>query len=452
LDTTNDWQPRPLGELIRLQKGVSYKGEFLDKPGPWLLGLGTIALGGGLMLDKARTYSGPIRDSQRASPGDLILAVVGITPEGSVIGSPALIPPTAVGEFAVTHHVARAEVISKDSADVRFLYYLLRDREFADYVRGVQYGSTVPAVSIPDVLSYEAGIPPLPEQRAIARVLGSLDDKIELNRRMNQSLEEICRALFKFWFVDFGPVRAKAEGRWKKGESLPGMPADMWDLWPSEFVESEIGEIPRGWACRTFQDVLHDLESGSRPTGGASENVDGAVPSIGAENVLGLGRYDYGKTRYVPRTFFEELKRGVLRPGDVLLYKDGAQIGRRSYLDEGFPFEECCVNEHVFILRAHPPLTQRYLYFWLDQDWMAEEIVSRNAGSAQPGLNQPAVYGLPVVVPSDGVIGAFDSRVAPLTQRIFSGQLESRTLGQVRDALLPKLLSGEIRVRGRGTQ
>lgn len=120
--------------MIRLQKGVSYKGEFLDKPGPRLLGLGTIALGGGLMLDKARTYSGPIRNRQRASPGDLILAVVGITPEGSVIGSPALIPPTAAGEFAITHHVAKAEIISKDAADVRFLYYLLRDRDFADYV------------------------------------------------------------------------------------------------------------------------------------------------------------------------------------------------------------------------------------------------------------------------------------------------------------------------------
>jgi type I restriction enzyme S subunit len=228
----------------------------------------------------------------------------------------------------------------------------------------------------------------------------------------------------------------------------------MWDLWPSDFEESEIGEIPKGWEAGTLRDVLSSLESGSRPNGGASENPDGGVPSVGAENVLGLGRYDYSRTKYVPRSFFAEMKRGVLQRGDVLLYKDGAQLGRRSYFDYGFPFEECCVNEHVFILRARPPLTQRFLYFWLDQDRMADEIVSRNAGSAQPGLNQPSVYGLPILRPSQEIAQAFDSTAAPLTRAIFSNELASRTLASARDALLPKLLSGEIRVPlgGPGTE
>ena len=265
---------------------------------------------------------------------------------------------------------------------------------------------------------------------------------------MNQTLEEICRALFKFWFVDFGPVRAKAERRWKKGESLPGMPADMWDLWPSKFEDSEIGEIPRGWSLVTLGDALSTLESGSRPTGGASESSDGGVPSVGAENVLGLGRYDYSKTKYVSHDFYAAMPRGKLLRGDVLLYKDGAQIGRRSYFDEGYPFDECCINEHVFILRAHPPFSQRFLYFWLDQSWIEEEIASRNSGSAQPGLNQPAVLGLPILKPTEQIVRAFDSQIAPLTKLVFRAELESRTLGQTRDALLPKLLSGEIRNKG----
>ena len=372
-----------------------------------------------------------------------------LLPRGTILLSTrAPVGYVAIASNPLTTNQGFRSLIVKSDFEPEFVYYLLR--RDTDRLKAFATGTTFGELSGSTLGRLRFSIPPIAEQRAIARVLGSLDDKIELNRRMNQTLEEICRALFKFWFVDFGPVHAKAEGRWKKGESLSGMPAEMWDLWPSEFEESEIGEIPKGWTCRTFQDVLHDLESGSRPTGGASENVDGAVPSIGAENVLGLGRYDYSKTKYVPRTFFEELKRGVLRRGDVLLYKDGAQLGRRSHFDEGFPFEECCVNEHVFILRARPPLTQRYLYFWLDQDWMAEEIVSRNAGSAQPGLNQPSVYGLPILLPPEGIIGVFDSRVAPFTQRIFRDQLESRTLDQIRDALLPKLLSGEIRVSEAG--
>ena len=95
-------------------------------------------------------------------------------------------------------------------------------------------------------------VPPLPEQRAIAHVLGTLDDKIELNRRMNETLEEMARALFKSWFVDFDPVRAKMEGRWRRGESLPGLPTDLYDLFPDRMAPSELGEIPDGWEVKAL--------------------------------------------------------------------------------------------------------------------------------------------------------------------------------------------------------
>ena len=353
--------------------------------------------------------------------------------------------------FACVTNQQITSIVANEGTSPEFIYYDLSMRR-EELRQRASAGSAQLILTKGGLSQVPIDLPPYPEQRAITRVLGSLDDKIELNRRMNQTLEEICRALFKFWFVDFGPVRAKAEGLWKKGESLPGMPVDMWDLWPSEFEESEVGEIPKGWDAATLQDILSSLESGSRPNGGASENPDGGVSSVGAENVLGLGRYDYSRTKYVPRSFFAEMNRGVLQRGDVLLYKDGAQLGRRSYFDDGFPFDEGCVNEHVFILRARPPLTQRFLYFWLDQDWIADEIVSRNTGSAQPGLNQPSVYGLPILRPSQELVQAFDSAVAPLTHAIFSNQLASRTLGQTRDALLPKLLSGEIRVPLNKTQ
>ena len=293
---------------------------------------------------------------------------------------------------------------------------------------------------------FEVPLPALLAQRAIAHILGTLDEKIELNRRMSETLEQLARALFKAWFVDFEPVRAKMEGRWRRGESLPGLPAHLYDLVPDRLVHSELGEIPEGWRVARLGDVLAELVSGGRPKGGAA--VDG-VPSIGAENVIGLGKYDFSKEKYVPREFFEELQRkgSAVRPGDVLLYKDGAQIGRKSFFDCGFPHPECAINEHVFILRCKRPYWQRYLFFWLDQDWMTQEIISLNSNSAQPGINQQGVRSLAILKAPDPVVEAFDHLSKPLTERLFAACIESRTLAALRDALLPKLISGELRVR-----
>ncbi len=278
------------------------------------------------------------------------------------------------------------------------------------------------------------------------RFIEPLDDKIELNRRMNETLEALAQALFKAWFVDFEPVRAKMEGRWQRGQSLPGLPAHLYDLFPARLIASELGEIPEGWEVGHVGDVLAELVSGGRPSGGA---VTEGVPSIGAENIIGLGRYDFSKEKYVPREFFEKLqqKGSAVRPGDVLIYKDGAQIGRKSFFDCGFPHTKCAVNEHVFIIRCKRPYWQRYLFFWLDQGWMTQGIVSLNSNSAQPGINQQSVRTLPLLVALDPVVQAFDRLSKPLTDRLFASCLESRTLAALRDTLLPNLISGKLRVK-----
>ncbi|GIW56644.1 MAG: restriction endonuclease [Nitrospiraceae bacterium] len=328
----------------------------------------------------------------------------------------------------------------------RYLYACVFDKAFTDYLVSREKGAAYPAVLPEDIADATVNLPPLPEQRAIAHILGTLDDKIELNRRMSETLEAMARALFKAWFVDFEPVRAKMEGRWRRGQFLPGLPVRLYDLFPDRLVDSELGEIPEGWRAARLGDVLAELVSGGRPKGGAA--LEG-VPSIGAENVIGLGKYDFSKEKYVPREFFKELQRkgAAVRPGDVLLYKDGAQIGRKSFFDSDFPHPECAINEHVFILRCKRAYWQRYLFFWLDQDWMTQEIISLNSNSAQPGINQEGVRSLPFLMPPDSVVEAFDRLAEPLTDRLFAGCLESRTLAALRDALLPKLISGEIRVR-----
>ncbi len=340
-------------------------------------------------------------------------------------------------DYVYSPQVCWFRIVDRARIDPRYLYFWLGSSDFTNQAHGMKSQTDMADyLSLGDLARINVPLPPLPQQRAIAHILGTLDDKIELNRRTNETLEAIARALFKSWFVDFDPVRAKSKGR------DPGLPPHVAELFPDSFEDSELGEIPTGWRVGHLRDALAELVSGARPRGGA---VGDGVPSIGAENVIGLGRYDFSSEKFVPPAFFEQLKLkgAAVRHGDVLLYKDGAGIGRKTYFEGDFPHGECAVNEHVFILRARSRKWQRFLFFWLDQDLVTSEIVSLNSNSAQPGINQHGVRGLRVLVPDHGVIGAFDQLVAPLFGRLFANCQESRTLAASRDVLLPRFISGE---------
>jgi len=306
--------------------------------------------------------------------------------------------------------------------DDMFVYYLAISPDFRNKAIQSMTGTSGRQRVQQDVLqSHKIMLPPLHEQKAIAATLSALDDMIELNNQINKTLEEMAQAIFKSWFVDFEPFR------------------------DGEFEESELGLIPKGWRVGKLDDVLSEIETGNRPKGGVA-GVESGIPSIGAENVLGLGKYDYSKEKYVSEEFYNSMKKGKLKDWDVLLYKDGAQLGRKTMFALGFPHKKCCVNSHVFILRSNSRMNQCYLYFWLDQDYMTQKIIGLNANSAQPGINQPAVKGLPILIPPIDVLERFDDLVVPIIKNLFSNCLENNILVSIRDTLLPKLMSGEIRV------
>jgi type I restriction enzyme S subunit len=364
--------------------------------------------------------------------GDVLFSMAGV-----YLGKTAVVPESILP--ANTNQAVGIIRLDLTKADPRFIHYALSSPECRSWVHRSVAQSAQPNFNLRDIGNLPIPALPLVEQRAIAHILGTLDDKIELNRRMNETLEAMARALFKSWFVDFDPVRAKSEGR------DPRLPQLLADLFPDSFEDSELGKIPKEWEVGCLGDFLGELVSGARPKGGA---VEEGVPSVGAENVIGLGKYAFSKEKYVPREFFEELKRkgSAVRGGDVLLYKDGAQIGRKTYFDKGFPHCECAINEHVFILRAKRAQEQRFLFFWLDQDWMTQEIISLNSNSAQPGINQGGVRGLPLLVAPGPVVDAFNRISGDLTDRIFTNCIENQTLATVRDTLLPKLISGELHI------
>ena len=226
---------RSIGDYFILKRGTTYKSRLLGQPGPVLLGLATIQRNGGFRSDSLRTYGGDSPKRLLVEPGQIYVSLKDVTQSADLLGAVARLPiDQAPGRL--TQDTVKLERIRKNiSTD--YIYWLLRTPQYRAYCRAHATGTTNLGLSRDDFLAF-----PVPnetnERRGIVDTLTALDDKIELNRRMNETLEEIARALFKSWFVDFDPVRAKMEGR------DTGLPPDVADLFPDRLVDSELGEIP----------------------------------------------------------------------------------------------------------------------------------------------------------------------------------------------------------------
>ena len=238
-----NWSDIALSDVMDVKHGFAFPGENIrdEPPGDILLTPGNFAIGGGFKGDKFKYFDGPVPEDYVLHEGDLIITMTDLSKQADTLGYPALVPKPTEARFL--HNQRLGKVLIRDGAavDVRFLSYLLRTSEYRHEVLAGATGTTVKHTSPSRILAYKTSIPPMREQHAIAHILGTLDDKIELNRRMNETLEAIARALFKSWFVDFDPVRAKAEGR------DVGLPRALGQLFPDSFEDSELGEIPKGW-------------------------------------------------------------------------------------------------------------------------------------------------------------------------------------------------------------
>lgn len=313
--------------------------------------------------------------------------------------------------------------LTNDQATPLFLTYLFRTEYYRQVIIGISGGAAIFNVSQDTLKRLSISLPSKDIQEKIASVLFAYDNLIENNTRRIQILEEMCKRIYREWFVDF---------RFPGHEKI-------------NFINSDLGKIPERWQVTAVGNVIDSIESGSRPKGGIDPNETG-IPSIGAENILGLGQYEFDKEKYVSKIFFDGMRRGVIKSGDVLLYKDGAKIGRKSMFRDGFPHEICCINEHAFILRTNESCSQNYLYFYLDRPDITQKIIGLNANAAQPGINQPGVKGLPILLPDKKLMDLFDEQAEPLLALLFNLAKKNKILRTKRDILLPRLISGEIDV------
>ena len=359
-----------------------------------------------------------VEDRHWVNPGDLLFAWSGS------VGIYRYNGPKA----ALNQHIFR--VVAKEGIDQQFLRYLLLSCMPIFNLHVQDKRTTMGHVTIKDLQRIKVQVPPLAEQRAIAHILGALDDKIELNRRMSQTLEAIAHALFKAWFVDFEPVRAKLEERWRRGQSLPGLPAHLYDHFPDRLVESELGEIPEGWRIDKIGNQFR-VTMGQSPPGNTYNEKGNGLPFY-------QGRADFG-FRFPNRRVFCTAPTRFAETGDTLVTVR-APVG-----DTNIALERCCIGRGVAAIR-HSSGATSYTYY-LVRSLRSVFRGFEAEGTVFGAITKDSLLSIKHVVPPDELVQRFEQLCSPIDDMVEIAERESRTLADLRDALLPKLIRGEIRVR-----
>jgi len=331
-----------------------------------------------------------------------------------------------------------------DRVDPRFLYACVFDKAFTAYLVSKEKGAAYPAVLPADIAEAEISIPPLPEQRAIAHILGTLDDKIELNRKMNQTLEAIARAIFKSWFVDFDPVidnalaagkpipeefaeRAARRAQLAHGKSP--LPENIRRLFPDEFQDSELGPIPKGWKVSVIGEEFN-ITMGQSPPGRTYNETGDGLPFF-------QGRRDFGFRYPTKRVYCSEPKR-IAEAGDALVTVR-APVG-----EVNMAWERVCIGRGVAALR-HRSGGRSFTYYAVSA--LQDQLKRYEAeGTVFGSITKRQLVGMKWLAPSQPVLERFELLVSPVDEQIRRNEGETGKLVRLRDALLSKLISGELRI------
>lgn len=355
------------------------------------------------------------------APGDVLLSHKG------TVGKVALVPSDAP-PFVCSPQTTFWRTLDEKRLDRNYLYDFLRSPAFHAQL-ATRAGETdmAPYVSLTSQRGLSVTLPPIDTQRAIAHILGKLDDNIDLDRRMNDTLEAMARAIFRSWFVDFDPIHAKAEGR-----HPIGLDAAIAALFPASFQDSPLNNIPRGWAVASLDQIAHFL------------------------NGLALQKYPPDGEEHLPVIKIAELRRGntagadhaaadlpaeyVVRDGDVLFSWSGSLevviwCGGKGAL-----------NQHLFKVtsKAYP---KWFYYFWILEHLADFRTIASGKATTMGHIQRHHLTEAKVLVPAAELISAMDRVFTPIVDKIVTNNLHSRTLATIRDALLPKLVSGEIRTK-----
>lgn len=417
------------------------------KDGPIFLGISSLSRG---RLDLSST--------EHLSEEEFVKWTRRVTPQaGDVVFS----YETRLGEAAIIPEGLRCclgrrmgLVRTKPSElDPHFFLYQYLSPSFQELLASrTIHGSTVDRIALKEFPDFEIDLPPLAVQRGIAKAMFDIDAKIDVNRRINQTLEAMAQAIFKSWFVDFDPVKAKiaakAEGRdplraamtaisGKPDAELDTLPPDQFTplaataaLFPDEMEDSELGEIPKGWGAVSFSE-LAEVIMGQSPDGESYNDIGDGVALINGPVEFDSFHPKRVKWTTQPTKFS--------RAGDLIACVRGSTTGRYVKSDGIY-----CLGRGVCAFRAHESRWQPYV----DQTYKfsLSALLSLTTGSTFPSWSGPTLKSYRVLRPAPGVIDAFSTQIMPMTMQLSNIEEQIKSLASVRDALLPKLLSGELQV------
>lgn len=430
---TGKWHKVRLSEYIVFLHGFAFKGEFFNEDfrGDILVTPGNFNIGGGFKDSKFKYYDGPEAAGFFLGEGDLVVSMTDLSKAGDTLGAPAIIPKQKDGKrFLHNQRIGKASILN-ESIDDDFLYFLLRGEEFHRHVLASATGSTVRHTSPGRMGEYIFSIPPLPIQRQIASILSAFDDKIELNRQMNRTLEQMARALFKSWFVDFDPVRAKM-----RGEQPAGMDAETAALFPDRLVEVEGKEVPEGWELRTIGDLAIQTKEQINPADQPEAMfAHFSIPAFDANNqpALELGIEIKSNKFIVPN-------------GVILVSKLNPSIPRIWDTDAIEDADlSVCSTEFIPLLPRHP-VFYPFLLLTLKSETFSKSLADQASGTSNSHQRvKPAdILNAPAVSPIGSVIAAFGGLTISILESMKYSLRESAQLVSTRDALLPRLLAGEV--------
>jgi type I restriction enzyme S subunit len=433
----NEWPTAKIGDVcLRVTKGTTPTtgGGAFSKIGIAFIKVESITESGSFIPEKFAFIDAETDERlarSRLNENDILFTIAGTIGRVAQVTS-AVLPANTNQAVAIVRP-------NRDVIYPRFLYYTLRDSKRIQLAQSKVVQSVQANFSLGELSAIELPLPSQTEQRAIAHILGTLDDKIELNRKQNETLEALASAIFKAWFVDFEPVRAKMDGRWQPGQSLPGLPSHIYDIFPDRLVESAMGEIPEGWEVSTLGEVCSYLTRGISP-----KYIDLGGVSVLNQKCIRDFFIDFSKSR---RHDVEQKKIDgrALELGDVLVNSTGVgTLGRVAQVRR--LAETTIVDSHVTVVRAGHRINPMYLGGFMRM--RQPEIEAMGEGSTgQTELSRTKLGELKILLPADEVLDHFSKHTKIFSESIAANQEDSETLAQLRDTLLPKLISGDLRIQ-----
>ncbi|KPP83621.1 MAG: type I restriction enzyme, S subunit [Rhodobacteraceae bacterium HLUCCO07] len=416
---------RILGDFVSLQRGTTYKSALLGKTGPVLLGLGSIAKNGGFRSDNLKTYGGDSDPRILLAPGDIYVSLKDVTQSADLLGAVARVPD-AVPQGRLTQDTVK--LVFEVGAPRDLIYWVLQCPQYREFCRSHSTGTTNLGLPREDFLSF-----PIPKETSdrlnLVSLFESIEQKIELNRKMNATLEAMARALFRDWFVDFGPTRAKMESH------APYLSPDLWSLFPDRLDDE--GK-PEGWEVSTIGDEVR-VVGGSTPSTKEPEFWDGDINWGTPKDLSNLAAPVLLETsRTITAAGLAKISSGLLPVGTLLL-SSRAPIGYLAISEV-----PVAINQGFIGMICDKQISNVFAWLWTIES--REAIIANANGSTFQEISKRNFRPLPLLVPSEPVLEAFDAVAQSLYQRIAQNERESRTLAQTRDLLLPRLMSGELRV------